>query len=463
MYKYLALFYFVSILVPLNAQPASSLKAQAPCVVAEVAPCAYVHDMVNAVDGSVYLKLPHISVPGHVPLDVVQYYTNKNDYTSWFGSGMTLNYSFEAWLKLSSDKKRDTNDKYSHLLAETAGGSIIRCLGKIKYGKYQDFFIDSEVLHEGFTNSSYAISARTNLKNTKISHKLKEGVGRIKSYLSDGSTRKYHRVFDRGTTYVDFEKRLNMTRLDFDYHWYEEILPGRKVNRVDSIKKIAAKANDHTLNWLAFSKKDRSAKITSSNGKSVELFGFEHNDNDYIHTITSSDNPTIKFDYTKAGSNYCIKRIRWPEDRCLEIEYDHKARVTSLKAPVGSDKNPHTLYTFHYHDHHTDVVDANKHKKTYNHKKGRVLSIDEEKPNNALYRSHAFYWGAKEHYSWGKHPKGNEGNLLAYATLNHKRCGQKLCYYDYDDFGNIIQETLCGNLYPFKFKSWFFCAPKSRD
>ncbi len=53
---------------------------------------------------------------------------------------------------------------------------------------------------------------------------------------------------------------------------------------------------------------------------------------------------------------------------------------------------------------------------------------------------------------------------MGFATLNHEGCGQSLCYYEYDDHGNILRETLCGNLsgaYPWPF--WIDSKGRSKD
>ena len=60
-----------------------TLSRQPICVVAESAPNTFVNDTVNVLTGSFYLKLPHMSVPGHIPLDFIQYYNSQSRYSSW--------------------------------------------------------------------------------------------------------------------------------------------------------------------------------------------------------------------------------------------------------------------------------------------------------------------------------------------------------------------------------------------
>ncbi len=361
----------------LEAANRPDLSLQPTCVIGEAAPCSFVNDTVNVVDGNLYLRLHHLSVPGHVPLDLVQYYNNKSSYSSWFGMGMSLNYSFAAWTKMPGHKKHDKYEKYNETLTERSAGSIIRCLGKFEPYKKANYFLEPDVIHDGFSNcGSGYISARTNLKNIKFSQDTESGYSDWACYLPDGSVRKYHTVFDKPLTHVYVEKRPNKTKLKFDYNWYTEYGRGFKVERVESIKEIKAKAK-HEFNWLKFFCYDHHATIIASNKKWVNFKGFEKNNNVYIQKIESLENPTQEFEYGHAGNHYCINKIKHPNGRFLEVDYDHKGRVTAQKAPVGHKGEKRTIWSFDYHDDYTTVRDANDHKTVYNHKDGRITSIDE--------------------------------------------------------------------------------------
>ncbi len=427
-------------LLPLSKSFGEPLSKQSPSIISHQAPESFVNDTVNVIDGNFCMQIEHLDVPGHVPLDLVQYYNNQSNYESWYGTGMSLNYSF--WMQGSSEsfKKRDTKDKYELMLAEASGGSIISCIGEAIWHGTRDYFLDPEVIHKSLSNCSGKISARTNLKNTRIREKVTNNVyADWKCYLPDGTVRKYFRSYGKEDAMnCASEKRLNGSRLEFSYH------------NKGTIKRIDGKAL-HTMNWLKFSinDKERKATVTSSNGKWANFYGFKHHDDTYIHKIETSDNPTQEFFYTKAGKYYCINKVQWPEGRYLEVAYNKKAQVIAQKAPVGPSGEEHTIFTFDYHDGHTDVTNALGQKKIYHHTAGRITSVDE--PG---YRSQAYYWGKEKGLSWGKQPKTNEGNLLGYATRNHEGCGVSSCFYEYDDYGNILQETHSGNLsgkYPWAF------------
>ena len=441
-----SLSYFSSLISvePLSKQPLS--------VISEEAPCAFVNNTVNVVSGAFSLQMRHLTVPGHVPLDLVQYYNSKSSYTPWLGCGMSLNYCFSMVGNDDNQKSHDKHDKYEQLIAESPGGSIIRCLGKSSTNSKTYYYLDPAVIHEGFTNcGSGNISARTNLKNVRLKEKVKYQHGAWRAFwtchMPDGSKRKHYGAQNRHDPMnVLSEKRLDGTRLEFDYY--------KRIKLDGVIKQITAKAKS-TLNWLKFESNlhSKKATITASNGKKATFSYFKRDDENCIYKIDSSDNPTVEFRYDRAGKHYCINKVLWPEGRFLEIEYDSKGRVVAQKVPIGGSDEKHTIWSFKYYDDKTKAYDANGNKKVFYHKNGRITSI-QEYANNAPYRSKAYYWGAKSGLSWAKHPKTLEGNLMGHAVLNEEGCGTSLCYYEYDDFGNITKETTCGNLtgrYPWAF------------
>ncbi len=454
------MYFVVAFLLLSSCITADDTLAKQPIsIIGETAPCSIVNDSVNVVDGSLCLQFHHLRVPGHVPLDLVQYYNSKSNYSTWFGTGMSLNYSFAAWTARPGHKKRDKDEEYNETIVESAGGSIIRCLGKYKYDSKATYFLDPEVTKDGFTNCSGGIlSARTNLKNISFVQDTKHGQSDWASYMPDGTIRYYHRVVQDPLTYVYLETRPNGTRLLFDYDYYKEFRNGMEYKKVDSIKRITAKAHN-TMNWLAFSEHHEHAKITSSNGKTVRFELYDNDFGDYIRKIESSDNPTITLSYKDVGEKTCINKLSWPQGRFLKVEYDHKGRVITQKAPVGKGNEKHTIYSFEYHSDNTVVTNANNHKKKYVHKHDRITSIED-----INYRSKHYYWGTERIDSWKKPPTGNKGNLLGSATLNNEGCGVSSCYYDYDEHGNIVSETVCGNLtgtYPWAF--WIDDSGKPKD
>ena len=142
-------------------------------ITAERPPSAFVNDMVSAIDGAVCLSMPHLQVPGHVPLHLVQYYNSQSSYTSWLGAGMTLNYSFWIAGTESSEKTHDKYDKYALTMVAMPGGSIIRCIGKRKVHGTSHYFLDPAVIHKGLTNcGSFELSAQTNMKNIRVKEKI---------------------------------------------------------------------------------------------------------------------------------------------------------------------------------------------------------------------------------------------------------------------------------------------------
>lgn len=357
---FLSFFFVLSSLV---ADDARKLAEQPISVIGEVAPCAFVNDTVNVVDGSFYLRMHHLSVPGHVPLDLVQYYNSQSNYSSWFGTGMSLNYSF--WMQGSSDVKEGHD--YMGLYAEAPGGSIIACIAKASESS-QEYYLDPKVVHEHFTNcSSGHISARTNLKNTRIKEKVDDDY-EWTACLADGTRRYYKKSeYQNNIVNVKEEKRRNYTSLRFDYHSGDDML--KPIKRIEAYGKSK-------LNWLEFDRKnkERKAKVKAANDKCAHFYSFKKDGSHYINRIVSSDCPERRFSYTKAGKYYSIDRVDMPDGRFLEVQYDDKGRVVAQKAPVGKDGDKRTIWHFDYAKEHTTVTNANGYKKVYRHKKGAHIA-----------------------------------------------------------------------------------------
>lgn len=430
------LFVFICTVGSFSAHCGEPLSKQTPSIVSHQAPQTFVNDTVNVIDGNFCMQMQHLTVPGHVPLDLVQYYNNQSSYEGWRGTGMSLNYGFWIQGREYSEKKHDTEEKYALMIAEAPGGSIITCLGVAKSTGKSEYYLDPDVIYKGLSNcGSGKISARSNLKNVRIRENVKnDGYGYWTCYLPDGAVREYEKSEHKEwAVNILTESRLNRTRLKFKYDNHDD---------KKTIEKIEGKAF-HTMNWLRFSsnRKEHKDTIESSNGKSAHFHYFNHHDDKYIHKVESSDNPTQEFFYTKAGKYYCINKVQWPDGRFLEVEYDKKARVTAQKAPVGENGKLETIYSFNYQKDCTEVTDGRGQKLLYRHKNNNISSIE-----SSGYRTQAYYWGKRKGLSWAKRPKTDEGNLMGYATLDALGNGVSSCYYMYDKYGNILKEALSGNL-----------------
>lgn len=411
------------------------LSKEPACIVAESAPNSFVNGTVNAIGGNFYFAMKHLHVPGHIPMDLIQYYNNQSSYSYWLGTGMGLNYSFWIQGQVFSHKDHDTHNKYSEVHVEAPGGSILIGLSKFD-DKGMTYYLDPDIIYKGLANTaSGKICARTNLKNLSIKTKNR-GPGRYDwtVHLPDGTTKEYFRTYDHFENSMNLrtEHRLNGSKLTYSYYKYHEE-EGRP-------RKITASAK-HVWNELYFEK----AKISASNGQKASFSYFRKDGSDYIDKIETTDNPEITFEYGHAGKLYCINKIKWPDDRFLEIEYDHKARVKCQKGPVGPDGEKRTIYSFSYDDDHTKVTDANDHVRIYRHSHKRLTSLQEFKKHK-LFRSHDYVWGENEGLSWGKYPKTNAGNLCTEAICNGDKKAEYAKRFSYDDYGNVLKETIYGNL-----------------
>lgn len=291
------------------------------------------------------------------------------------------------------------------MLVEASGGSIIRCLGKAGINTTNEYYLDPEVIHSGLTNcGSSEISGRTNLKNYSIEEKVKHNAyADWTCYLPDGTIKEYRRSYKKEDAMnATQEKHPNGTKIEYEFH------KGYSHQDEGSIKTIIAKGK-RELSSLRFDidKSNHRGSVTSSNGKKVAFSYFKKDGQEYIEDIESTENPKMRFHYTKAGHHYCIDRITWPNERFLEVEYDNKGRVTCQKAPVGPDGEKRTIWHFSYHpdDHSTKVHDAYDHKRVYRYKNKRLSAVEEYNKKDKLYRTKGYFWGEKKAFHGASIPK----------------------------------------------------------
>jgi RHS repeat-associated protein len=439
-------------------------------VTAEAQPSTFVNH-VNTIFGNLLIPTVDLSFEGPTPLSMVRYYNSQNvGYTWLFGIGMTSNYAqiikgmpvSDRAAEIMDKKASKSNDKdaFVYAVADEDGGSLISCSAKPEL-KEMDFYLDPDTIHKGLTNTGTGeISARTNLKNTKMHTKghwrYNNDVGR---YLEvewdmttcDGTERNYFKTvnFEEGM-YIHQERRPSGNKLMFDYT--KNDIFGH------ILKEIKAEnfSHQHTFGKLKIDcdNKHKKVEIESSNGKKVTYTYELHSHGKVRHCplmseITSSDHPTLRYYYTHGEkAPYLLSYVGYPDGRYLKIYYDDKDRVTEQKGPVGPDDKEVTLFRFKYypHENKTEVFDANDYRSVYYYSsRKRLKTIERHNHKGKILREEKFFWGEHEHLARGERDDSDEGHLLAKAI---KQDGKaiKCTRYTYDNYGNVTEERLYGNL-----------------
>lgn len=125
-----------------------------------------------------------------------------------------------------------------------------------------------------------------------------------------------------------------------------------------------------------------------------------------------------------------VKRIQ-PLGRFIEIEYQ-EGKVKALKGPHYQTGETEINYTFYYGNEYTDVINSIKTRYIHDDRL-QLIAIERYDEQNNLYRVERKYWGVS--------------GLLRATTIEDGK-GQIHSYHSfkYDEYGNVIEERLYGNL-----------------
>ena len=325
---------------------------------------------------------------------------------------------------------------------------------------------------KGITNTARgSISGKYNLKNQKV--EASPSLLDIKVFCPDGTTRVYKnsQKFDAKEL---FDRRAKVLPSDSKkYLLVKEELPnGNKIIYEWPKKKedpwmIKSCNQDETIiyAWAKFypknGKKGRSHGdygIETSDGRHLEYHFFSHNKIHQLKKVESDEGPTENIEYAPYRSRKTfLKVFSWPLGRCIEFSYympgdfynnvkitqDDEIcfRVKEILAPRGDSNEKIVTHTFYYNTKRkkTTVIDAEgNHTVYYWNDDLRLTKIDRFIKQDALYNRVKFIWGAKG--------SKDETNLLCKVLFDEKKEPIQAFIYLYDDFGNVIEEKLYGNL-----------------
>ncbi len=332
-------------------------------------------------------------------------------------------------------------------------------------------------IYKGVTNSASGyLSGQTNVVNYKLLHdhdvdELTLGNGTVKKYVRLSKDVPYHNRIGK-------EKFPSGNQIDYSYIYT------KKSHFLESASLKNSK--NRSLGKFLFFNDDKVAKdgtskfeIKTETGRwaKYEFKKYPNVHFDLLDKVSSSDGIDESYDYYIARPcnqelAYMTRRER-PNSRYLGIKYftigDNQTpngnvkvknaldllyyRVKSLMAPAGTDEREVPIYQFVYN------LNLKKHKnqedellngscKVYNalnhpteyffNKLQRLEKVCKFNHNNAPYTTEWMYWGDE---------KSKECMNLKAHALEH--LGQGVIFtreYEYDTVGNVIKNTLRGNL-----------------
>jgi RHS repeat-associated protein len=198
-------------------------------------------------------------------------------------------------------------------------------------------------------------------------------------------------------------------------------------------------AGEKVVGWWHFSYPDIDVcQIDSSDNKRLI---YRCNAEGLLEEVISYIGKNCKYSYRKHPKDrdcYLIASREIGNGSLLEIEYidDLKdpfvGRVKSQKASLGTNGELVTTHQFKYFDTHTEVLDALGHKTIYRHNTKYLTAVEQYTDTNQLLRTEHFYY--------------TDERLCGRSISDHAGQVWMSTVYRYDAKGNLIKETLYGNL-----------------
>lgn len=207
-----------------------------------------------------------------------------------------------------------------------------------------------------------------------------------------------------------------------------------------SMIQCRSQAEDKVIGWWHLCYPDLNiCQIDSSDNKRLI---YQCNAEGLLEEIISYTGNNCKYTYRKHpkdSNSYLIASREIGNGSLMEIEYieDVKnpfvGRVKSQKTSMGPNGELVTTHQFKYFDTYTEVLDALGHKTTYRHNGKFLTAIEQYTDSHQLYRTEHFFYDDQERLCARSISDGS-GRFWMSTT------------YAYDVKGNLIKETLYGNL-----------------
>ncbi len=422
----------------------------------EAEPSTFIHGCVNAITGDYVESAVDIYIPGVDPLVLQRCYVSSDQETFSPSKGWRSNH--QGFLNGEYDS--------SHYLFCDMQGSQIRFLGSetpLSENKGAKLHPDPEIFSRGVTNCANGkISAQNNLKNFRLFFHKQE------IQVEDGAKTNYKFTKKHGLEQkIERIKFPNGNRILYEYH---------KHHGLSSIKAVSAAGR--TTGVIQFAKpcfKSRKSlhSLTTEDGQQIEYISrsTKYAEPDSL-IIKSSHTPLQTYIYTNQqrssseDSDSKITRKELPDDRFKQIYYYHykdtypntkkrvkqgHGRVNFIQEPAGHDQAPIKTAQFIYEldkksygrklAGKTFYYDALKHQTIYHfNEEERLTAIERFQGTGsyALRSCERLYWGSKQTV--------NHTNLIS-RTLEAADGGLLFCrHFKYDQKGNIVADSLYGNL-----------------
>lgn len=449
----------------------------APMANLEGEPSAYVHNCVNVITGQFCEFQTDLTVHhGTDPIILERSFAGSTAQTGTLGAGWHLNHASALLFKQISYNDNGFQT-YAGLFKDDHGGPPLVFPDTLDRQLTTGCPIHKSCLHKGVTNTSQSyLSGQTNLRN----YKCLMIPGSVIVKTGSNRTREYKILPKSKTNIYNLHKELkpNGNRLNYHYTYYDK---NHKLSKIEIENQQAKSAGYLFLD--PHTKKDfqhlKPLKISTNDGRWVNYAFLKTPDKHILLShVERSDGPREDYSYMIYGRNEdafeVIKRKDLPDSRYLQIErYYHGNnhvvhgdvhlkdpldprlyRVRSLLAPAGTDVTKVPIYQFVYdlfvvtdkkdpqlrdvRHGSCSVFNAHGYKTQYVFDENQRLGeINKFNRNFNLYTKESLYWG---------HNESKDNTCLVARNLKE---GNQCIFarnYTYDDAGNVLIDSLYGNL-----------------
>lgn len=443
-----------------------------PLSVLKGEPSSFVNDSVNVITGEYQDVQTDVIIPGPIPLTFRRFYVSSYNGLGGLCHGWNINHFGQIELQRS-----DENAKIEQSFVWEHGGGCALYEGKAEHSskKYQYYTITPNALEKGITHcGSYQLSGGANVKNNKLAFLYK--TDEMTLTLGDGTKRDFKIRKNPSLFDLISEKHPDGNQFTYKYAYTTSRKDDYRIRKIQLENK-----NGEVLSSLMFAYDGFRQMYIHSNDNRKISYSFkrfkgshDYKARYYLSKVIRPNFPEENYEYSeKEGRDYYEKLIRKsrPDDRFLINEYYKKGnnsignlsvelaegdlrigRVKLQKAPVGVDATPVITHRYFYlvnQDErkeeilggHTSVWDALNNKTDYYYSDDHRLTAI-HKWSGQL--SPQLY--AKERLFWGANDTINSTNLMSRSLESADGYAHACRTYLYDERGNVLKETLWGNL-----------------
>ena len=440
----------------------------------------YIEDSVNILNGSFFLHSDDLYTFAKEPLIFSRHYNSKT------GLNYDGGWSFYPHVEITSYNQEEAICTEPDGLEVHYKNFHYNPENKKEDGNVLLFATQSCSLSFLKNTRSHILSGQTNVKNNRILFTIKKGtIKQAEMLTGDGTYRIYclktvefgkDRIYKKLLLQEETHPNKTVTTYEYDNHFrlvqVKKLNPSRSLVysclklQYDSEKKsnnhnFTASINDATIRYNYFQMKDKHIHdyfyLTHVESKSLYTEDFSYDMGYKNKTITkegikkshvkSSDK---KFNVTRepfvdkgyiSGKQFIEVKYVQPSDS-IDAQHHSCGKIQSLQQPVGNNNVWIGTHYFSYPSEYlTKVRDIEGHELhfyLYN-KQGypnKVLFYENSNGNKKLHHAEKHDWKADFNHTQLQYK-------IFYDPQKHQN---SVRHFDYDQRGNIIQETIYGNL-----------------